>query len=305
MNEYSNVGHTIKYLRKKAGYSQNELANGICTREYLGKIERGICSPTLEMINQLSDRLGANVYESYALILEHHDIHTHECIEELNEAIAERNFKTLKELIDQYANQESFSEGIPFKIIMYAQAVYYGSYLHDCRASVKAALDGLGPDYTKIFEKSPETMVMSTADLLLMQTAAVNLCRQGSINDSKVFFDYLIHHLDNRLNANRYLINRNRRFELNFYAHTIYNYCIFFHDDSEQAYNMVCEAIDKLKRHNFSNCLSELLFCKARIEHNTQRTKEEADSLSAARAFAKFFYDPSKAKKLEEQIMDS
>ena len=79
------IGEIIKHYRLQKHLSQEKLAQGICDRKYISHIELGKQIPTLDIVNQLSERLGINLYETYALMLRHHDIETHQKIEQLNQ----------------------------------------------------------------------------------------------------------------------------------------------------------------------------------------------------------------------------
>ena len=51
-------GHTVRALRKKAGYSQEKFADVIkANRAYMGKLERGKGNPTLEMLARIAQGL--------------------------------------------------------------------------------------------------------------------------------------------------------------------------------------------------------------------------------------------------------
>jgi len=62
------IGEIITYCRKIKNLSQSALADGICTKEYIYKLEKGKCSPTLYLLDQISNRLGINLYDQYAII---------------------------------------------------------------------------------------------------------------------------------------------------------------------------------------------------------------------------------------------
>ena len=52
------VGERLKDARDRAGMSQRQLAFPGCTAAYISRIEAGARVPSLQMINQLADRLG-------------------------------------------------------------------------------------------------------------------------------------------------------------------------------------------------------------------------------------------------------
>ena len=57
-------GHAVADLRKKLGLTQDELAfRSEIHRAYIGTIERGEKSPTLDTINKLANGLGVTVFD--------------------------------------------------------------------------------------------------------------------------------------------------------------------------------------------------------------------------------------------------
>lgn len=55
-----NIGIILRELRKKKHFSQKQLAEGICSIEYISKIENGKKTPSSEIISRLFHRLGEN-----------------------------------------------------------------------------------------------------------------------------------------------------------------------------------------------------------------------------------------------------
>ncbi|MDA6131262.1 helix-turn-helix transcriptional regulator, partial [Escherichia coli] len=54
-------GEIIKFYRKKAGLTQEQLGFGICTLSYISKIERGHTACSAEIIELLSERLHLDI----------------------------------------------------------------------------------------------------------------------------------------------------------------------------------------------------------------------------------------------------
>lgn len=59
--EQNNVGLIIKELRIKKKISQEQLANGICSKSQLFRIEKGRHFPSIFILQQLSDKLGEDI----------------------------------------------------------------------------------------------------------------------------------------------------------------------------------------------------------------------------------------------------
>ena len=95
-DKYTHIGEVIAYLRKKKGLSQAALAENICSREYLGKIEKGYQYPTSAVINELCEKLGIDIYEEYSLILRHGGFDRHNMITELNDSFSKEKILNLQ-----------------------------------------------------------------------------------------------------------------------------------------------------------------------------------------------------------------
>lgn len=229
-SEKTSIGEIIKYYRKNANISQRDIAKDVCTREYIGKIERNECCPTIEMVNLLSDKLHINLFENYALTLDHHNLETHLQITKLNEAIANRNFKQLHSLIEKYSNLPDFADGIPYQYLKYSESLYYAQELNDYEKAVTCARCGLGLDIPFIYDSQLPVTHLSNSSLLLIQAIAVNLCRLECFDEGYIYFNFLNIYLNNECSKDKFLLNRNKHFELNFLAHSIYNQYIFISD---------------------------------------------------------------------------
>ena len=101
-NTYTHIGEVIAYLRKKKRLSQASLADGICTREYLIKIENCRQYPTSAIINDLCQKLGIDIYEEYSLILRHGGFERHNAITELNDSYSKEKSHNLQQITHNF-----------------------------------------------------------------------------------------------------------------------------------------------------------------------------------------------------------
>lgn len=65
--EFYDLGITIKELRVKKNISQSELCHGICSQSQISKIEKGMIFPSSILLYQLSERLGIDPNNIFAL----------------------------------------------------------------------------------------------------------------------------------------------------------------------------------------------------------------------------------------------
>lgn len=57
------LGDTIRSLRKKAGLSQEKLAEGICSPVSISRIENGVQMPSSTVLDRLLAKLGTSTYQ--------------------------------------------------------------------------------------------------------------------------------------------------------------------------------------------------------------------------------------------------
>lgn len=57
------LGETIRSLRKQAGLSQEELADGICSAVSISRIENGLQMPSRFVLEELLSKLGVGIYQ--------------------------------------------------------------------------------------------------------------------------------------------------------------------------------------------------------------------------------------------------
>ncbi len=280
MESFVNFGDVLRYYRNKSGLSQEQLAEGVCAREYVGLLEKNKKIPTIYMISAFSSKMGINLFDAYALIIEHNDFETHQKIENIDEAIKTKNIEHLFELATEYDSQPGFSGGVPRQCIMYAFSLYYSNALADYEKSVEYATKGLAVSGVPDADMTPTPMLTIT-DMCLLLVKSVNLCRINRMEEGRKYIEYLHECARLRLTQNRYLANRNRRFDINLYALTTFNLCEFFPDDVESNIKMLDESIRLLNDYECSNMQPELLLYKARYLYELGETDNARNCFNA------------------------
>ena len=268
-----NFGEVLRYYRKSEHLSQEHLAEGICSREYIGLIEKGENIPTLYMIYAFSKRMGVNLFDAYAMIVEHNDLDTHKKIEKLNEAIALHDDTQAYKLAVRYSSLPGFSHGVPLQCIKHAFSLYFSNTLRDYERSVAYASEGLAVSgITNLDTVSPTTL--TSVDMCLLLVKSVDLCRAGKKEEGRQHLEFLYDCTKCRILESRYIANRNRRFDINLFATVAYNLCEFFPDDADNNISYLDEAIQILDRYQCDNMLEELSLYKAKYLYDKGKREE-------------------------------
>ncbi len=280
LKTYADFGEILRHYRIKTGLSQSQLAEGICTRGYISQIEKNRQIPTLYMISAFSSKMGINLFDAYGLIIEHNDFDTHNKIELLNEAIHDCDDRRGYELAKEYASLPGFSSGAPLQSIKYAFALYYSYVLNDYGRAIAYASEGLAVSGIPDKDMMP-TPMLSVMDLNLLLGKSVDLCRNGQLEEGRKYLEYMHECVRLRLTQNRYIANRNLRFDINLFAKITFNICEFFPDDIENNMKILEKTINLLYDHRNSNMQGELQLYEARYLYETGNMEKAYDNFHA------------------------
>ena len=302
METFIKIGDLIKHYRIEKGLSQDQLAEGICSRKYISQLETHQNIPTLFIINALSTRLGVNLYDSYAIMLQHHDIETHETIVRLNKAIGKADFNTIQSIVETYQSLPPFQCGEPMQFLRYGECVYLSNVLleHDKAISIaKAALSNNEASMTQ----TPQYTIFSNIELTLLNFIAVNTCRLGNLQEGKKYFDFLYYYLNQLFSQNHYVANRNNHFELRFFSNLVYNDFCFFHKIDEFEPTKIDTVLELLKSLHSHFNLPELLLCKTALLLEENQISEAQKTYTLAHELALYLYSEEEILDLEQKIL--
>lgn len=260
---FVDFGDVLRYYRNKAKLSQEQLAEGICTRVYISQIEKNKQIPTLYMISAFSKKMGVNLFDAYALIIEHNDFDTHKKIEQMDAVLAAYDDNKAYELAKEYEKLPGFSSGAPLQVIKHAFSLYYSNVEHDYEKAVAYASEGLAVSGVPDADMTP-TPMLSVTDIVLLLVKSVNLCRSEQMEEGRKYLEYMHECIRLRLTENRYIANRNLRFDINMFALTAFNICEFFPDEIENNMKILEKAIDLLYDYRSSHMQGELQLYEAR-----------------------------------------
>jgi len=102
------IGTIIKKTRQDMGISRKKFSENICSEKYIYYIEKGERSPSANMLKQLSERLGVNLFKYYKYIDCQEPFAVKEKMEQLNISRINLDFESLKELLTEAENMTDF-----------------------------------------------------------------------------------------------------------------------------------------------------------------------------------------------------
>lgn len=303
MKSYITIGEIIRHYRKEKGLSQEELAEGICDRKYLSHIENNKHIPTLDIINQLSNRLGVNLYDSYALMLRNHDIDTHKKIEQIQPYLNGKTSEKIIELVNEYKELPGFQSGEPLQCLKYATSLYYANCLEKTEDGITLALEGLSVNEPFSIDCVNPNRTFTNIEMSLLNTIAVDYCRLGQIDEAKKYFELIQKYLFRVFRQSHYATNRNNQFEVKFLANHICNYFLFFRDTEDFSIELIDNVLTILKRLDNHHMLPELLLCKVYLLMQAGKQDEAKELYTLAHSLGNYLYDPIYQKEHNEEYL--
>ena len=239
----THIGKTIAYLRKLRKLTQQQLADGICTREYIRKLENGYNQPTIYIIDLLSQRLQEDIYNYHLSIERHNNLETHLKIQEINDILEYEDYNRLKQTITNYETLPSFKEGEALQVIYYSKAMceYYLNIDYD--KAIDFCIKGLNV-YKRNFNLiNWSKLLYSNIELKLLNTIASCKCyNNNNLDGINMFYDLLVY-LNKYISVTLYSIRIKGNFHITLYTQVAYN--LSNHLLKQEKYRDALETIDK------------------------------------------------------------
>lgn len=306
--EYCKIGEIIKSCRNKKKLSQAQLAKGICSREYINKLEKSLASPTLHLINQLSERLQMNLYSEYLLAYPHVNIETHHRIEKINECIHNADYESLSLVIEECSRYEEFQGGEPFQCLSYARGLVEVHCNRNLEKSLEYYLQGLKCKYTSLENVFKTDLQYSNIDYSLLNSVGVSMLRLKKYEEAIRFYKSFVERILMMFSTNsRYTLNMNFHFYINILGAITYNYFLSLSDFDK---NLLLEeevlldkVLDIMKDYHFLNTLPELLLYKSKIAFMSNNSKWK-EFFKEGHYIGTFVYSEEQITRCEKMIME-
>ena len=117
--ELCNKGQFIKDLRKKKGWSQQQLSEGICSHVTLSRLERGdLHEISYYHFSTLLEKLDANVDDQNIFFMGNVDYKIYEQRKKIEYLIYTRNYQTAKDLVEELEQDDYFKNDLQLQYLL-------------------------------------------------------------------------------------------------------------------------------------------------------------------------------------------
>ena len=171
--EKNTLGEIIHHLRKKAGLTQEALADGICSPVSISRIENGKQMPSGKVLEQLLARLGTSTYQLCNIYYENEcQSSLRQTLDEISEQVSAGEFIQAKKTLQQLS-----TEKMDIANLQYTKMIHVAIRMHDNAADEQMedeltnALHLTKPDID-FNDFRRELFSPTEANILVMLTAA-------------------------------------------------------------------------------------------------------------------------------------
>ncbi|HDR5269087.1 TPA: helix-turn-helix domain-containing protein [Bacillus thuringiensis] len=164
--EFNDLGITIKELRIKKNISQSELCYGICSQSQISKIEKGMIYPSSILLYQLSERLGVDPNNIFALTQNKRLKYVENVKYVIRDCLKQKQYKELYEIVKKEKEGHAFQTTEEKQFLLWHEAIA----IFEVNRSIKTALDFLNTALKLTLTNSD---FLSEREIDIMQTMAI------------------------------------------------------------------------------------------------------------------------------------
>ncbi|PER24604.1 transcriptional regulator [Bacillus cereus] len=164
--EFNDLGITIKELRIKKNISQSELCHGICSQSQISKIEKGVIYPSSILLYQLSERLGVDPNNIFALTQNKKLKYTENVKYVIKDCLKQKHYKELYEIVKKEKDEKNFQAKEDKQFLLWHEAIA----VFEVNRSIKTALNLLN-NALKLTLTNVD--FLSEREIDIMQTMAI------------------------------------------------------------------------------------------------------------------------------------
>jgi len=253
INYYIKIGEIIKELRLKKNMTRKQLADGICSVSYIGRIENGERCPTSVILRQITNKLGISPDYLFRAIESPTSLQVEELLKRLYYYVERCDFNNIYELVNRKEKKLQIESIHDLQIMKTIECVSSTILNEDYQSGINELNNIL--DLTYNSNNTPtdiEFAIMSTQGFLLL------------LNNQK-------EEAYNHLNKIQIYINSINHFHSFAIIPRYYVYLITACIDTlnlNEAILYIDFAINYCKKHNVHSILRELYFLKGELYYH-------------------------------------
>jgi transcriptional regulator with XRE-family HTH domain len=191
--EFNDLGITIKELRMKKNISQSELCHGICSQSQISKIEKGVIYPSSILLYQLSERLGVDPNNIFALTQNKKLKYIENVKYVIKDCIRQHQYTELYEIVTKEKNLNNFQTKEDKQFLLWHEAIAIYLVNNSIKSALTLLNNALKLTLTNIdFLSEREIDIMQTMAIFHAENKeykkSINILRRCLTNFNKLDF---------------------------------------------------------------------------------------------------------------------
>ncbi|MGH0554377.1 helix-turn-helix domain-containing protein [Bacillus pretiosus] len=191
--EFNDLGITIKELRIKKNISQSELCHGICSQSQISKIEKGVIYPSSILLYQLSERLGVDPNNIFALTQNKKLKYIENVKYVIKDCIRQHQYTELYEIVTKEKNLNNFQTKEDKQFLLWHEAIAIYLVNNSIKSALTLLNNALKLTLTNIdFLSEREIDIMQTMAIFHAENKeykkSINILRRCLTNFNKLDF---------------------------------------------------------------------------------------------------------------------
>ncbi|KKZ90942.1 hypothetical protein B4147_0305 [Bacillus wiedmannii] len=191
--EFNDLGITIKELRIKKNISQSELCHGICSQSQISKIEKGVIYPSSILLYQLSERLGVDPNNIFALTQNKKLKYIENVKYVIKDCIRQHQYTELYEIVTKEKNLNNFQTKEDKQFLLWHEAIAIYLVNNSIKSALTLLNNALKLTLTNIdFLSEREIDIMQTMAIFHAENKeykkSINILRRCLANFNKLDF---------------------------------------------------------------------------------------------------------------------
>ncbi|PHF30011.1 transcriptional regulator [Bacillus wiedmannii] len=191
--EFNDLGNTIKELRIKKNISQSELCHGICSQSQISKIEKGVIYPSSILLYQLSERLGVDPNNIFALTQNKKLKYIENVKYVIKDCIRQHQYTELYEIVTKEKNLNNFQTKEDKQFLLWHEAIAIYLVNNSIKSALTLLKNALKLTLTNIdFLSEREIDIMQTMAIFHAENKeykkSINILRRCLTNFNKLDF---------------------------------------------------------------------------------------------------------------------
>ena len=193
----ANIGEFIFNLRKKAGISQSELCEGVCSQSTLARIERGEIRDNVYFLEAFMQRLGRDINKYFSTFLSKEEFMAKQMRDEVNSRLVTLKFESAAELLVELKEKKSYKNGFGLQFVKGAEATIFASREGwDNPRYLKMLEDALKITKPKFDEKMVDRYRLTYQEIILVNEIAMYYCESKKLSRGIRLFERLRDSMD-------------------------------------------------------------------------------------------------------------